>query len=618
MRPGEDGPARSLWECLTVNGARSLGLAAGRDRGRRARRSRRARPRSRGDLGRVAGASRGRRAVLGQRGARARDLGGGSVTAHAHLSLRFRTWLAGLLMGCRRFDRPVRLVPPGSASPSASPSLRPRRAARPDRGRTGGLRRQQQQLGRNDGYHSHDDRRCGCGWRGGAGRAAFAKYTTCLEQHGVTLPTRRPGGFGGGGGNGGATDGSDGGDRATASAPAAFFSGANSAKFRAAQTACSKLLPAASAAAASSAAGGGGGGGNAAAFAAYRNCLTLHGVKLGARFRAVAVDQGAPRCARARRSRTPRSRVRSRRAQACDPASGVALRARRRPRRQPPRREARVDHAPHRELLRAARRAHRGGRVVRVLDDLRHVVVRIERRRAHRDGVARRRAVERVGLGQHLVGRDGLADVRDERHAHVAARDGRPEASRRTRCSARISADTDAAQTLASRERDAAEGPRRARDGEGRRHARRSSRRTSSSLSSAKLQLTSAEQTLASRPDDARGSAEAAGGRRALGCPAAVSSSGSHGSRRPARAARRRSSSTRRAAPRPRRRRAAAPRRLAYGRRRRARSSRSTATARSRPRRPARRARPPRRAVTLTGTRQPRGRRRRRTTSSTG
>ena len=26
VRPGEDGPARSLWECLTVNGARSLGL----------------------------------------------------------------------------------------------------------------------------------------------------------------------------------------------------------------------------------------------------------------------------------------------------------------------------------------------------------------------------------------------------------------------------------------------------------------------------------------------------------------------------------------------------------------------------------------------------------------
>jgi cytosine/adenosine deaminase-related metal-dependent hydrolase len=26
VRPGEDGPARSLWECLTVNGARALGL----------------------------------------------------------------------------------------------------------------------------------------------------------------------------------------------------------------------------------------------------------------------------------------------------------------------------------------------------------------------------------------------------------------------------------------------------------------------------------------------------------------------------------------------------------------------------------------------------------------
>jgi formimidoylglutamate deiminase len=28
VRPGEDGPARSLWECLTVNGARALGLEA--------------------------------------------------------------------------------------------------------------------------------------------------------------------------------------------------------------------------------------------------------------------------------------------------------------------------------------------------------------------------------------------------------------------------------------------------------------------------------------------------------------------------------------------------------------------------------------------------------------
>jgi formimidoylglutamate deiminase len=26
VRAGEDGPARSLWECLTVNGARALGL----------------------------------------------------------------------------------------------------------------------------------------------------------------------------------------------------------------------------------------------------------------------------------------------------------------------------------------------------------------------------------------------------------------------------------------------------------------------------------------------------------------------------------------------------------------------------------------------------------------
>jgi hypothetical protein len=117
------------------------------------------------------------------------------------------------------------------------------------------------------------------GGTAGAGRAAFAKYTTCLKQHGVTLPTRRPGGFGGGGGNGGPPTGATGATGPTGRR-GGFFSGANSAKFRAAQTACSKLLPAGFRRGGFG--GGGAGGGNTAAFAAYRNCLSLHGVKIAA------------------------------------------------------------------------------------------------------------------------------------------------------------------------------------------------------------------------------------------------------------------------------------------------------------------------------------------------
>jgi hypothetical protein len=98
----------------------------------------------------------------------------------------------------------------------------------------------------------------------------------------VTLPTRRPGGFGGGGGNGGPPTGATGATGPTGR-PGGFFSGANSAKFRTAQTACSKLLPAGFGRGGFFGRGGGGGG-NSTAFAAYRNCLMLHGVKLGAGF----------------------------------------------------------------------------------------------------------------------------------------------------------------------------------------------------------------------------------------------------------------------------------------------------------------------------------------------
>jgi hypothetical protein len=127
----------------------------------------------------------------------------------------------------------------------------------------------------------------GAGGAGGAGGAAFAKYTTCLKQHGVTLPARGQGGFGRG--NGGPPTGATGAGGATgATGPTGrrggFFGGANGTKFRAAQTACAKLLPANFRGGGGFFGGGGAGGGNNAAFAAYRNCLTLHGVKIGAGF----------------------------------------------------------------------------------------------------------------------------------------------------------------------------------------------------------------------------------------------------------------------------------------------------------------------------------------------
>jgi hypothetical protein len=116
----------------------------------------------------------------------------------------------------------------------------------------------------------------------GTNSAAVAKYTACLEQNGVTLPNfgagRPPGG--GGGGQGNAPNG-------TTPAPPTGTNGqgglgrggfANNPKFQKAAAACAKLRP-------TGFRGGGFGGGNGqntAAFAAYRNCLALHGVKQSA------------------------------------------------------------------------------------------------------------------------------------------------------------------------------------------------------------------------------------------------------------------------------------------------------------------------------------------------
>jgi hypothetical protein len=100
------------------------------------------------------------------------------------------------------------------------------------------------------------------------GAASEAAYTACLKQHGVTLPTFTPGSFPTGGTRPTFTPGSGG-----------FGAGGglrNNPKFEAAATACKSLRP-------SGGFGGfgrGSGGFNSAAFAAYRNCLKLHGVTL--------------------------------------------------------------------------------------------------------------------------------------------------------------------------------------------------------------------------------------------------------------------------------------------------------------------------------------------------
>jgi hypothetical protein len=104
---------------------------------------------------------------------------------------------------------------------------------------------------------------------GAATNAAFAKYTACLKQHGVTLPGP---GAGGAPGAGGGAPPTTGGSAPPSQPPAGGF---NSAKFQKAQTACAGLRPKG----ARTGGPGFGGGQNSAAFAAYRNCLTIHGVK---------------------------------------------------------------------------------------------------------------------------------------------------------------------------------------------------------------------------------------------------------------------------------------------------------------------------------------------------
>jgi hypothetical protein len=107
---------------------------------------------------------------------------------------------------------------------------------------------------------------------GGATNAAFAKYTACLKQNGVTLPN-----FGAGNPGGGPGDDGQGGAPPTGANAQGGAPRPGNAAFRKAAAACAKLRPAGLRAGGFG--HGGGNGPNSAAFAAYRNCLTLHGVK---------------------------------------------------------------------------------------------------------------------------------------------------------------------------------------------------------------------------------------------------------------------------------------------------------------------------------------------------
>ena len=99
-----------------------------------------------------------------------------------------------------------------------------------------------------------------------SGRASRTAYSNCLKQHGVTLPNFT-------GGTGGPPAGGE--------TPPSFTPGSGAGGFRSnpafqkAATACKSLRP-------SGGFGGFGGSGgfNSSAFAAYRNCLSLHGVTL--------------------------------------------------------------------------------------------------------------------------------------------------------------------------------------------------------------------------------------------------------------------------------------------------------------------------------------------------
>jgi hypothetical protein len=110
-------------------------------------------------------------------------------------------------------------------------------------------------------------------------KASEAAYTSCLKQHGVTLPNfnRGSGGAPAGGTRPTFTPGSGSFPGGAPGSGGGFFQ--NNPKFQKAATACKSLRPSGGFGGGFGRAGGAGGF-NSTAFAAYRNCLKLHGVTL--------------------------------------------------------------------------------------------------------------------------------------------------------------------------------------------------------------------------------------------------------------------------------------------------------------------------------------------------
>jgi hypothetical protein len=101
---------------------------------------------------------------------------------------------------------------------------------------------------------------------GSSSSSGFAAYRTCLQQHGVTLPSPGPSGAPGGGFGGGGFGGGGG-------FPGGGGSSSGSSTFQKAAAACASLRPSFGGAGF----GGGGFSGFAQAFQAFRSCMSDHG-----------------------------------------------------------------------------------------------------------------------------------------------------------------------------------------------------------------------------------------------------------------------------------------------------------------------------------------------------
>jgi hypothetical protein len=108
-----------------------------------------------------------------------------------------------------------------------------------------------------------------------ASKSGFAAYRTCLQQHGVTLPSPGASGRPGSGGFGGGGFGGGGGGFPGGGGFSGGGSGSGNSTFQKAAQACVSLRPSFGGGGFSG--GGAGGGGFAQAFEAFRSCMADHG-----------------------------------------------------------------------------------------------------------------------------------------------------------------------------------------------------------------------------------------------------------------------------------------------------------------------------------------------------